>query len=230
MRAHRAHHTPLEATVTLSAEESEHLRVLRANVGDAVTVFDGAGLEALGKILSLEDQVTLELEPPAAVSLEPPQPVTLAVALLKGDKLAEVVRGATELGVARVQLLITDHADARDIGAQKLERLRRIALEAAKQCGRGVVPEVLEPIKPRDLELDGVGLVAHPRSSRLPRDAVHWNVPVTLATGPEGGFSRLEITILEQMGFVTVTLGQRILRAETAPIALLGAIIAGEGL
>jgi 16S rRNA (uracil1498-N3)-methyltransferase len=229
MRAHRAHHAQLEGRVTLSPEESEHLRVLRANVGDEVTVFDGAGLEASGRILSLEPQVTLELEPPRAVSLEPPQAVTLAVALLKGDKLAEVVRGATELGVARVQLLVTDHADARDIGAQKLERLRRIALEAAKQCGRGVVPEVLEPSKLRDLELNGVGLVAHPQSSRLPRDAVKWDAPVTIATGPEGGFSSLEIAALERIGFVTVTLGLRILRAETAPIALLGAIVAGEG-
>lgn len=230
MRAHRAHHTPLSATVTLSPEESEHLRVLRASVGDAVTVFDGAGLEASGRILSLEAQVTLELGPPKPVSLEPPQSVTLAVALLKGDKLAEVVRGATELGVARVQLLITDHADAKDIGTQKLERLRRIALEASKQCGRGIVPEVLEPIKLRDLELNGVGLVAHPRSTRLPRETVNWDSPVTVATGPEGGFSSLEITALERLGFVAVTLGQRILRAETAPIALLGAIVAGEGL
>ena len=230
MRAHRAHHTPLSATVTLSPEESEHLRVLRASVGDAVTVFDGAGLEASGRILSLEAQVTLELGPPKPVSLEPPQSVTLAVALLKGDKLAEVVRGATELGVARVQLLITDHADAKDIGTQKLERLRRIALEASKQCGRGIVPEVLEPIKLRDLELNGVGLVAHPRSTRLPRETVNWDSPVTVATGPEGGFSSLEITALERLGFMTVTLGRRILRAETAPTALLGAIVAGEGL
>jgi 16S rRNA (uracil1498-N3)-methyltransferase len=229
MRAHRAHHAPLEVNVTLSPEESEHLHVLRANVGDAVTVFDGAGFEANGRILSLEPHVTLELEAPKAVSLEPPQQVTLAVALLKGDKLTEVVRGATELGVARVQLLITDHADARDIGAQKLERLRRIALEAAKQCGRGVVPEVLEPIKLRDLTLNGAGLVAHPKSSRLPRDAVNWDAPVIVATGPEGGFSSLEIAALERMGFVMVTLGRRILRAETAPIALLGAIVAGEG-
>jgi 16S rRNA (uracil1498-N3)-methyltransferase len=203
--------------------------VLRASVGDEVTVFDGAGLEAIGRILSLEPQVTLELEAPKPVSLEPPQQVTLAVALLKGDKLAEVVRGATELGVARVQLLVTDHADVRDIGVQKLERLRRIAVEAAKQCGRGLVPEVLEPIKLRDLELNGVGLVAHPRSTRLPREAVTWDSSVTVATGPEGGFSSLEISALERLGFVTVTLGQRILRAETAPIALLGAIVAGEG-
>jgi 16S rRNA (uracil1498-N3)-methyltransferase len=230
MRPHRAHHPTLEPQLTLSALESEHLRVLRARIGDAVTVFDGAGRESDAKIVTLEPFVTLHLLEIRAVNLEPPQPVTLAIALLKGDKLAEVVRGATELGVSTIQLLVTHHADAKDIGAQKLERLRRIALEASKQCGRSVVPSVLEPVKLRDLELAGVGIVAHPRSSRLPREVVLWDAPVSIATGPEGGFSSVEIEGLEARGFRTVTLGKRILRAETAPIALLGALVAGEGL
>jgi 16S rRNA (uracil1498-N3)-methyltransferase len=229
MRSHRAHHPTLEPTLSLSALESEHLRVLRAKVGDVVTVFDGAGLEAEARIVALEPLVRLELGAPRAVDLEPPQTVTLAVALLKGDKLAEVVRAATELGVSIVQLLVTEHADAKDIGAQKLERLRRIALEAAKQCGRSVVPSVLEPIRLRDLEWTGVGVVAHPRSSRLAREVVDWTAPVTVITGPEGGFSSREIQALESRGVKAVTLGKRILRAETAPVALLGSLVAGEG-
>ncbi len=216
--------------MTLSPAESEHLRVLRAKPGDAVTVFDGAGLEAEARIVTLEPFVTLKLAEITVVNLEPPQPVTLAVALLKGDKLVDVVRAATELGAARFQLLVTDHADAREIGAQKLERLRRVALEAAKQCGRSLIPEILNPIRPRDLEAVPCGLVAHPGSSRLPREAVGWDAPVTVATGPEGGFSDAEIELLVARGFQTVTLGKRILRAETAPVALLGALLAGEGL
>jgi 16S rRNA (uracil1498-N3)-methyltransferase len=230
MRHHRAHHTILQPFVTLSSAESEHLRVLRANVGDAVTAFDGAGLEADGQITALEPLVTLQLKEPRAVNLEPPQPVTLAVALLKGDKLAEVVRACTELGASAFQLLVTEHADARDIGTQKLERLRRIALEAAKQCGRSVVPTVFEPVRLRDLEIDGVGIVAHPRSSLRVPDAVNWSAPVTVLTGPEGGFSSAEIQLLETRSVRAVTLGRRILRAETAPVALLGALIAGQGL
>ncbi len=229
MRKHRVYHAPLEPIITLSMLESEHLRVLRVNIGDQVSVFDGAGLEATATVQTLEPLVMLHLGEIRSVNLEPPQPVTLCIALLKGDKLADVVRGATELGVENVQLLVTDHADAREIGAQKLERLRRIALEAAKQCGRNVIPNVLEPLRIRDLEPVVCGIVAHPRSSVLVRDAVQWDAPVALATGPEGGFSSAEIATLERLGFKTVTLGVRILRAETAPIALLGALIAGEG-
>jgi 16S rRNA (uracil1498-N3)-methyltransferase len=230
VRSHRAHHPTLEPNLTLSALESEHLRVLRARIGDVVTVFDGTGLEAEARIVALEPLVQLALGSPRAMNFEPPRPVTLAIALLKGDKLAEVVRAATELGVSAFQLLVTDHADAKAIGAQKLERLRRIALEASKQCGRSVVPSVLEPVKLRDFEWSGVGIVAHPRSSRLPRETLDWTSPVTVITGPEGGFSSAEIQRLEARGVSAVTLGKRILRAETAPIALLGALIAGEGL
>jgi 16S rRNA (uracil1498-N3)-methyltransferase len=229
MRKHRVHHAPLEPSIALSQLEGDHLRVLRVNVGDEISVFDGAGLEAIGMIEALEPIITLRLGEIRSVNLEPPQPVTLCIALLKGDKLADVVRGATELGVANVQLLVTDHADAREIGAQKLERLRRIAGEAAKQCGRNVIPTVLEPVRIRDLEPVERGVVAHPRSSVLMRDVATWDAPISVATGPEGGFSRDEIAALERLGFTAVTLGVRILRAETAPIALLGALIAGEG-
>ena len=132
----------------LTGREFDHLRVLRPKLGDALTVFDGSGLEANAKIIHLDEtSITLEIEKPHAVSLEPPQPVTLAVALLKADKLADVVRTGTELGVSSFQLLITEFAEAREIGAQKLERLRRVALEASKQCRRAVVPVVLEPVK-----------------------------------------------------------------------------------
>ncbi len=107
MRAHRAFVSKLESVVKLSGSEAAHLRVLRANVGDLVTLFDGAGLEADAKILTLEDfSITLEVAETRVVNLEPPQEITLAIALLKGDKLSEVVRAATELGVSRFQLLV----------------------------------------------------------------------------------------------------------------------------
>ena len=230
MRAHRAFASKLEPVVKLTGSEASHLRVLRANVGDLVTLFDGAGLEADAKILTLEDfAITLEVGEARVVNLEPPQPITLAIALLKGDKLSEVVRAATELGVSRFQLLITEHADVKEIGAQKLIRLERVALEASKQCRRAVTPVVISPIKLKTLEHVPCGLVAHPGSSLKPREALNWDVPITIATGPEGGFSNSEIELLESRGFVSVGLGPRILRAETAPIAILGALTAGEG-
>ncbi len=230
MRSHRAFVAKLEPEAKLTGAEAAHLRVLRADVGDTITLFDGAGLEADAKILALEDfTITLRVGESRVVNLEPPQEITLAIALLKGDKLAEVVRGATELGVMRFQLLVTEHSDLKEIGAQKLERLQRVALEASKQCRRAVTPLVLSPIKLKNLEPVTCGLVAHPGSSLKPREAYDWAVPITIATGCEGGFSGSEIQWLETRGFVRVGLGPRILRAETAPIAILGALTAGEG-
>ncbi len=230
MRSHRAFVNKLEPVVKLSGSEAAHLRVLRANIGDLVTLFDGTGLEADAKILLLEDfTITLQVGEPRVVNLEPPQEITLAIALLKGDKLSEVVRAATELGVSRFLLLVTEHADVKEIGDQKLERLQRVALEASKQCRRAVTPLVLSPIKLKTLEPVACGLVAHPGSGLKPREAVNWGSPITVATGPEGGFSSTEIELLEAKGFKTVGLGPRILRAETAPIAILGALTAGEG-
>jgi 16S rRNA (uracil1498-N3)-methyltransferase len=227
MRPHRAFHPTLETTVVLSPTETAHLRVLRAGVGDVLTVFNGAGLEAHATVLEAGERYVLHLEPPQQSNLEPPQPITLAIALLKADKLADVVRSATELGVAQVQLLHTQHAQAKDIGAQKLERLRRIAAEAAKQCQRTVIPEVLEPIGLADLRAPGI--VAHPHSSRLPRQAAQWDAPFCVVCGPEGGFSSREVELLEAQGMVRVTLGRRILRAETAALALVAAVTASEG-
>lgn len=230
MRSHRAFVARLEPVARLTGSEAAHLRVLRANVGDTVTLFDGAGLEADAKILRLEDfTITLQVGEPRVVNLEPPQEITLAIALLKGDKLAEVVRAATELGVLKFQLLMTEHADVKEIGAQKLERLQRVALEASKQCRRAITPLVFSPIKLKTLEPVTSGLVAHPGSRLKPREALNWDSPITVATGPEGGFSGTEIEWLETRGFRTVGLGPRILRAETAPIAILGALTAGEG-
>jgi 16S rRNA (uracil1498-N3)-methyltransferase len=227
MRPHRAFHPILETTLVLNAIEAAHLRVLRAQVGDVLTVFNGAGLEAHATILEAGERYVLHLEPPQPSSLEPPQPITLAIALLKADKLADVVRSATELGVARVQLLATQHAQAKEIGAQKLERLRRIAAEAAKQCQRNLIPQILEPIGLAGLSAPGI--VAHPHSSRLPREAVLWDAPLSVVCGPEGGFSSQEIELLEAKGMVRVSLGRRILRAETAALALVSSLTAAEG-
>ena len=231
MRSHRAFVAKLEPIITLTGREFDHLRVLRANIGDHVTVFDGAGLEADSQIIGSDEiSITLELGEIRAVTLEPPQPVTLAIGLLKADKLADVVRACTELGVNTFQLLISEFSDAKEIGSQKLERLRRISLEAAKQCRRSVVPDVLEPIKLIHLEPGLCSIVAHPGSEIRAREVVTWDSPITVITGPEGGFSSREIELLESRGVRQVGLGPRILRAETAPIALTAALTAAENL
>lgn len=227
---HRVQVAEIAPRMTLGPQETRHLQVLRLREGETVQVFDGRGGEAVATLHTLEAGRAVlhlaEAEAPVSRGAEYPQPVTLAIALLKGDKLADVVRAATELGVARIQLLVTQHAEARDIGAQKLVRLRRIASEAARQSERRVVPDVLEPVPLKNLEWEGQLLLAHPGATQRLTDFLDWQTPLTLVSGPEGGFSDAEVEMLLAKGAQTVTLGPRILRAETAPLALLGAVAA----
>ena len=229
---HRVQVVEIADVMTLGPQAARHLHVLRLQPGERVQVFDGRGGQGEAVLLDLhpdEGRATLELQPDAVGSVrgaETPQPVTLAIALLKGDKLADVVRAATELGAARIQLLVTQHAEARDIGAQKLTRLRRIASEAARQSERSVTPEVLEPIKLSAYRWEGTLLVAHPGSTARITEHLDWQTPLTILSGPEGGLSDTEMQDLQARGAQAVTLGPRILRAETAPIAMLGAIAA----
>lgn len=227
MADHRVRVPALTSRMTLGPREARHLHVLRLRPGDPVRVFDGQGAEAGATVEELDDtRAVLALGERVAGAAETPQPVTLAVALLKGDKLSDVVRAATELGVARVQLLVTRHADAREIGGQKLTRLRRVAEEASKQSRRAVTPEVLDPAPLADLTWEGQLFVAQPGSRERLTGHLSWEAPVTVLTGPEGGLSDAEVAALTARGAIAVTLGPRILRAETAPVALLGAIVA----
>lgn len=216
-----------DTRLVLTGPEVRHLSVMRLRPGDALLVFDGRGREARAELLALDGlRAELRLVEELPGTPETPQPVTLAVALLKGDKLADVVRAATELGAARIQLLVTQHADVRAIGANKLVRLNRIAAEASKQSRRAVTPEVLAPVPLGAFRWEGQAYVAHPYVHDLLTDHLHWDSPVTLLTGPEGGFSEAEMDGLTGRGAQGVVLGPRILRAETAPVALLGAIVA----
>lgn len=227
---HRVQVDKIGPEMVLNPQAVRHLQVLRLRAGDPLQVFDGRGAEAGAVIQHLDEtRAVLHLDPALTIQsrgAETPQPITLAIALLKGDKLADVIRAATELGVASVQLLITQHAEARDIGSQKLIRLRRIAAEASRQSERRVIPEVLEPVALKDYRWQGQLLSAHPGSQQRLLDVVTWQVPITLLSGPEGGLSAQEIAWLEEQGAQSITLGPRILRAETAPLAMLGAIAA----
>ena len=233
MRVRRVRVAALQAgTVRLVGKEAHHLaRVLRLASGDPVQAFDGSGLVADGVVAGVEEgAVNLTLEAPREGEREAPIRVTLAVSLLKGDKLAGVVRQATELGVHAVQLVHARRADVPTLGAAKAKRLVRIAEEAAKQSGRSSVPEVRDPIALRDVVGSEPTWIADPRGDRFYGDVVDaWleegQEAVTIVTGPEGGFEPGEVTELVAQGAVAVRFGARILRAETAPIALAAALL-----
>ncbi len=235
VRVHRVY-IPALATgeIVLSGSEAQHLtQVLRVGPGARVRAFDGQGLEADGTVTEMAPFcVTVKLDEPKASEVEASLKVTLAVALLKGDKLSEVVRRGTELGVVRFVPFVSARCDVRELSENKLARLRRVAQEAAKQSGRSVVPEVAVVQKLGKLTLEACTLVAQPAATQTLRCVLAKTEPdaVTVVTGPEGGLSDAEVAELEAGGAHAFRLGARILRAETAPIALAAALLIPEAL
>lgn len=211
-----------QRTITLTADEARHLReVLRLKPGDEVSVFDGAGKEFRARVAQAsrefaELDLDEEIQPARP---ESPLQITLAVALLKGEKFDLVVQKATELGVTKIVPLMTRYADIklRDEAdaSKRVARWQRIALEAAKQCGRAVVPEVSLPVTLAPL-LDGSCLLFSEKGgqglTRMETDQV------TAIIGSEGGWSDEELDQARAAGAQIITLGGRILRAETAAI------------
>lgn len=208
-------------SVTLTADEARHLReVLRLKPGDTVSVFDGEGKEFAARVVQARREFA-ELELHEEINTarpESPLQLTLAVALLKGEKFDLVVQKATELGVNKIVPLITRHADIKlrdqNDAAKRVARWQRIALEAAKQSGRAVVPEVSLPVTFASL-LDGSCVLF---SERGGYGLTQISNPITAIIGSEGGWSDEEIEEARAAGAQIVTLGGRILRAETAAI------------
>lgn len=235
MRVHRILLTPLATGRTsLRGEQARYLsRVLRVRPGASVLAFDGRGMEAEGVVAAVDDQqVEITLGPSRRATSEASVRLTIAVALLKGDRLTGVVRQGTELGVVRFCPFVSRYCDARALSSARLERLRKVAAEAARQSGRSVVPEVEEPRPLTDLAWTGLALVAHPRAERTMNDALAERAApateITLLSGPEGGFDDAELERLVEAGATPIRLGARTLRAETAPLALAAALLIPE--
>lgn len=211
-------------------------RVHRCRAGDRVLLFDGArALEAEARIARIEgDAVVCDVEPPRPCAVRAPREVVLLQGLGKGDKVDAVVRDATELGATRVVVVATERTVVRlgDRGAARLERWRRIAGEAARQCGRGDPPFVEGPVA-WEAALAGVPEGAcklcfweravDPAGPHLLGAAP--DRAMALAVGPEGGLSEREVEAAERRGFAPVSLGPSVLRTETVAAAVLGALL-----
>ncbi|MDX2029770.1 MAG: 16S rRNA (uracil(1498)-N(3))-methyltransferase [Blastocatellia bacterium] len=236
MQRHRFHATPSHidaATIHLDADEAHHLaRALRLGPGDRVFVFDGLGHEWECEVAQAgKRDAELRILHRLENIVEAPLAITLAQALVKGDKFDWIVQKTTELGVARIVPLVTDHSDVRlnkgrgeERVEQKLQRWRRIALEAVKQCGRRHLVEIAEPVDfAAFCEAETASWILSERGGRSLRDAA--DAPplhadrITLCIGSEGGWSDAELTAAESHGLTPVSLGPRILRTETAAVA-----------
>jgi 16S rRNA (uracil1498-N3)-methyltransferase len=219
--------------ITLASDEARHLReVLRLKVGDEVYVFNGEGKEFQCRVEdSRRDAAQLMvMQEVAAARPESPLHLNLAVALLKGEKFDLVVQKATELGVSVVTPLVTKLADIRlrdesDV-AKRLARWQRIAMEAAKQSGRTVVPLIAAPVPFATLvqeERESVRLMFSERDGCSLKEATELlsgkATGLTALVGSEGGWTDEELISGCDYGWKIITLGGRTLRAETAAIA-----------
>ncbi|HKQ75481.1 MAG TPA: 16S rRNA (uracil(1498)-N(3))-methyltransferase [Blastocatellia bacterium] len=232
MQRHRFYASPSsfsESSVTLDAEESHHLtRVLRLGEGARVFIFDGEGAEYECEVARVaKREVELNLLRRLDDVVESPLQTTLAQALIKGDKFDWVIQKATELGVTRIVPLVTDHCDikrAEERAEQRLQRRRRISLEALKQCGRRRLVEICEPAPFDDfcdsadhsvrLIFSECGGESLGEVSAKLQDVKQ----LSLWVASEGGWSERELLKAESSGFTPVNLGSRILRTETAAI------------
>ena len=226
--------TPIEGErALLTGSEAHHLlHVMRARQGDVVTLFDGGGDEFAARVAPLgRSEVELEIIRQESVDRELPIHLTLGVALPKGDRQRWLVEKATELGVSRLTPLVTERSGEHQSDSS-LVKLRRAVIEACKQCGRNRLMEIGEPTPlAAFLSNDApvaLRLFAQPGGTSLGqllhehRGAVLGEVAI--AIGPEGGFTDREHDSAIHHGWQPVSLGNRILRIETAALAVVAAV------
>lgn len=215
---------PTEGRIALRGEEVRHLaRVRRLGVGDEVEIFDGRStLSYRARVEAVSgDRAELLVLGEPVLGREPVRSLTLGVAVPKGDRFDWLVEKAVEVGVTRLVPLLTKRSVVNP-RPNKLAKQRRAIIESSKQCGRNRLMELASPTPlARFLEAErgSVRLLGHPDGPMVPE----WPLPsagqaVTLAIGPEGGFTPEEVQAALSTGWRTVSLGPTILRIETAAI------------
>jgi 16S rRNA (uracil1498-N3)-methyltransferase len=218
---------------------ARHVQVLRMQPGDAITLFDGSGGEFAALVERMgRSEVAVQVGAHSAIEREAPRAVHLAVGMPANERMDWLVEKATELGVASIQPLMTAHGVLR-LAGERAEKKRAhweaIAIAACEQCGRNRVP-VIHPVQPigtwiaapaNDATRFVLSLAEGTRALADARDALEGERDVCVLSGPEGGLSAAEESDALARGFAPLTLGPRVLRAETAALAAL-ALFAGQ--
>jgi len=224
----------------LDAEQAHHCSdVMRQKVGDLLSVFNGEGVEAKARITEIgKDEVKFQVLAKATAA-RAVHPIWLAQALTKPRSMELIIQKATELGVAELVPLQSDHSVVQvddEKADAKLEKWNKLTIEAAKQCGQNWLPKVHAPQAPRDfmagIPRGAVKLIASLQAEARPLKAVlretlpslKPGTPIVVMIGPEGDFTPAEIGAARSAGFAPVSLGKIILRAETAAFFALSAL------
>lgn len=218
----------VETTVELTETVFHHwVKVLRAQVGEKATLFNGQG----GEYKVTLTEVAKKTASVFVNSFNPDNRTPHFTALLgqvmsKGDRMDYVIQKAVELGVSKIQLLTSERCEMRlkyDRDQKKIDHWQGIAIAACEQCGMNIVPEILAPLSLQDwlkIELPETKLVLAPEKEQtnVLKDATK---DIVLLIGPEGGLSEAEIIVANDHGFKNWCIGNRVLRTETAPVVAL---------
>jgi 16S rRNA (uracil1498-N3)-methyltransferase len=215
--------------LALGATGTRHVQVLRLQPGAALTLFDGSGGQWAGAVTAMSRrEVRVRTLHHEAVERELRTQVTLAVGMPANERMDALIEKATELGVAAIQPLVCERSVLRVAGERALRKAAHwhaVAVAACEQCGRNRVPVIAEPLAL--VEWLRTLNSASARWLLSLADAQPWPParsgadPVVLLSGPEGGFTDHEEAAAREVGFIACSLGARVLRADTAPLAAL---------
>ncbi|MBR4641449.1 MAG: 16S rRNA (uracil(1498)-N(3))-methyltransferase [Selenomonadaceae bacterium] len=220
--------------VTISGSDANHLaRSLRAKRGDKITAVDGTGNCAVLELINFDRETIKAKRIGELQKIVVEKKIILADCLPKQNRFDNIIEKATELGVEKIQPLISERTIARPRG-NKLERWQRIAKEAAEQCARDTIPEIenvrelddwLKEITPPDEDTLFLFCWELEQATTV-REVLRLNVDknIIVLIGPEGGFSEREVSKIKSAGGVSVTLGKRILKTDTAAVSVLAMI------
>ncbi len=222
------------AEIELPPDESHYVRrVLRLGPGETLGLFDGRGGEWAAEIVGAAAGVRLLLIEEVDHPVEPPIRVEIFQGLCRADRMELVIQKATELGVAAVHPLSAEQADVREVSAGRMQRWSKIAIEACRQSGRRVVPEISAVEELPAVPEGGVlAVLLQPSAGAAPLDDLLQADPclaVWLAVGPESGFSGTEIERATAAGWRPATLGPRVLRTESAGLAAAAIVLCRWG-
>ena len=229
----RFFHECTDDGTVITGQDAVHIRrALRMQVGDSLTLCDGQGMDYDCKIDGWEgDGIRLTVDRQVPNASEPSTVVTLYQGLPKSDKMEWIVQKAVELGVTAIVPVVTSRSIARmdEKAGKKQERWQKIAAEAAGQCGRGIIPMVSEPLswKQALAQMNGENVITFYEGGGEPLNTLVSTETrqISIVIGPEGGFASEEVDQLRKQGAQIATLGKRILRCETAPLAALAILM-----
>ena len=231
---HRFYHSnPLDLNQIIILDEfaSHHaLRVMRVKVDDFLILFNGDGFEYRGRVSDINKKtINVEILSKEKNNNESPININLFQSISSNEKMDMVIQKATELGVSSIQPIFTSRSSIKlnlDRAKKRLIHWRQVSISACEQSGRSKIPTIKSPIGfdqvSEGITTNSLNLLLHPdnleESSNLPNE---YSGDINIFIGPEGGFSQDEVLLLKKQNCINIKLGPRILRTETAPLAII---------